>query len=384
MPARRWSEASSPRPRCLLRSTTAQANELDADELYRRLRSAGQQHGPAFQGIVGLTVSASGVACAAVRLPAARQAGRSTVPRCIRSWSTSRCRPSVRPSVATDLAAADNDEPAVVLPVRLAGMRVHGDVTEGSCAIGSLRATSRPGPLRRPVWCSPLPDGQVLLEIDEIEMAVLQRPRAAESLTSRMFTLRVGAGGSGQAARRRRRASGRRRSRQRRSAAAQLCRPRWLSTPRTATWCRPHDAQQLRNALTRKDISWESVVVLCVPPGPADDALPEAEQLDMAQSRTLLVADIVKTLSQLGARNSPRLWIVTRGAQQVDPGDRVTLAQSGLRGIARVLTFEHPELNTTTVDVDPDGTSPAGCPDRRAAGRCGPRRGRAARADSGM
>ena len=58
----------------------------------------------------------------------------------------------------------------------------------------------------------------------------------------------------------------------------------------------------------------------------------------------------------MGARNSPRLWIVTRGAQQLDPGDRVTLAQTELRGIARVLTFEHPELKTTIVDIEADGT----------------------------
>ena len=42
---------------------------------------------------------------------------------------------------ATDLAGERNDEPAVVLPVRLAGVRVYGDVTEGVCAIGTLTAT---------------------------------------------------------------------------------------------------------------------------------------------------------------------------------------------------------------------------------------------------
>ena len=98
----------------------------------------------------------------------------------------------------------------------------------------------------------------------------------------------------------------------------------------------------------------------CVcPPRPVDEALPDSEQLELAQSRTLLIADIVKTLSQIGARNSPRLWIVTRGAQQLDAGDGVTLAQTTLRGIARVLTFEHPELKTTIVDVDADGSGSA-------------------------
>ena len=116
----------------------------------------------------------------------------------------------------------------------------------------------------------------------------------------------------------------------------------------------PGDQAALRGALTRKDVSWNAIVLVC-PPRPVDEALPDSEQLALAQSRTLLIAGIVKTLSQIGARNSPRLWIVTRGAQQLDAGDGVTLAQTTLRGIARVLTFEHPELKPTVVDVDADG-----------------------------
>ena len=62
----------------------APATELDADDLYRRLRSAGQQHGPAFQGIVSLTVSGSGAARAAVRFPSEATQGVSAVPACTR------------------------------------------------------------------------------------------------------------------------------------------------------------------------------------------------------------------------------------------------------------------------------------------------------------
>ena len=58
----------------------AAAAELDPDELYRRLRSAGQQHGPAFQGIVGLSVSDTGVAHAEVRLPSPAKTGLAAVP----------------------------------------------------------------------------------------------------------------------------------------------------------------------------------------------------------------------------------------------------------------------------------------------------------------
>ncbi len=120
----------------------------------------------------------------------------------------------------------------------------------------------------------------------------------------------------------------------------------------------PTDMARLREALSRKDIEWDAIVVLC-PPRAVDESLSDAEQLELVRSRTLLVADIVKTVSQVGARNTPRLWIVTRGAQQVERGEPITLAQSGLRGMARVLVFEHPELKATIVDVDAEGNGPA-------------------------
>ncbi|REO46716.1 hypothetical protein DSI90_11270, partial [Mycobacterium tuberculosis] len=50
-------------------------DQLDPDDLYQRLRGAGQQHGPAFQGIVGLAVTQAGVARAQVRLPASARTG---------------------------------------------------------------------------------------------------------------------------------------------------------------------------------------------------------------------------------------------------------------------------------------------------------------------
>ena len=95
----------------------APATELDADDLYRRLRSAGQQHGPAFQGIVGLTVSGSGAARAAVRFPSeAKQGSRRfhlhpvMVDIALQALGATKA--------ATDLAGEGTVGSAVVLPVR--------------------------------------------------------------------------------------------------------------------------------------------------------------------------------------------------------------------------------------------------------------------------
>lgn len=48
-----------------------------------------------------------------------------------------------------------------------------------------------------------------------------------------------------------------------------------------------------------------------------------------------------------------RLWLVTRGAQPVKPGDSVAIDQSTLWGLGKVISFEIPELKCTRIDLDP-------------------------------
>ena len=48
----------------------------------------------------------------------------------------------------------------------------------------------------------------------------------------------------------------------------------------------------------------------------------------------------------------PRLYVVTRNAQTVLPGDVPNLEQAGLRGLMRVIGTEHPHLRATQIDVD--------------------------------
>ncbi len=50
--------------------------------------------------------------------------------------------------------------------------------------------------------------------------------------------------------------------------------------------------------------------------------------------------------------HAPRLFVVTRAAQAVLPGDRPNLEQAGLRGLLRVVSAEHPHLAVTQIDVD--------------------------------
>jgi phthiocerol/phenolphthiocerol synthesis type-I polyketide synthase D len=64
---------------------------------------------------------------------------------------------------------------------------------------------------------------------------------------------------------------------------------------------------------------------------------------------TLAVTAVVRALVDLPPT---RLWLVTRDAIAVRPGETGDPGQAALRGLVRVLAFEHPELHATLLDVD--------------------------------
>lgn len=329
-------------------------DQLDPDDLYQRLRGAGQQHGPAFQGIVGLAVTQAGVARAQVRLPAsARTGSREFMLHPVMMDIALQTLGATR--TATDLAGGQDarqgpsSNSALVVPVRFAGVHVYGDITRGVRAVGSLAAAGD-----RLVGEVVLTDanGQPLLVVDEVEMAVLGSGSGATELTNRLFMLEWEPAPLEKTAE---------------ATGALLL----IGDPAAGDPLLPALQSSLRDRITDLELasaadeatlraaisrtSWDGIVVVC-PPRANDESMPDEAQLELARTRTLLVASVVETVTRMGARKSPRLWIVTRGAAQFDAGESVTLAQTGLRGIARVLTFEHSELNTTLVDIEPDGT----------------------------
>ncbi|WAC89959.1 type I polyketide synthase [Mycobacterium sp. Aquia_213] len=323
------------------------AAEINPDELYERLRAAGQQHGPAFRGITGLSVASSGAARADVRLPSSARAGsRNFVLHPVMMDIAVQALGATR--AATDLAGGQNARQTLVLPIRFAGIHVYGDIADGVCSTGSLAATDSPDRLLGQVVLTDA-NGQRLLVIDEVEMAVLGSAGGAahdhlltlewepapldKAVASLGGLLLIGEPTAS-------------------DPLPQALQSSLSDSVAEVDVVSPTDTATLRAAITRNP--WDSIVVLC-PPHAVDESLSETAQLDLALARTLQIADIAKTVTRMGARNSPRLWIVTRGAQQVVAGESVTLAQTELRGIARVLTFEHPELKTTIVDVEANG-----------------------------
>ncbi len=66
------------------------------------------------------------------------------------------------------------------------------------------------------------------------------------------------------------------------------------------------------------------------------------------------VLAIAKTLDAAGPADRRRLWVVTRGAQAVRPGETGVPGSAPVIGLARVIQVEHPELWGGLIDLDPD------------------------------
>lgn len=69
---------------------------------------------------------------------------------------------------------------------------------------------------------------------------------------------------------------------------------------------------------------------------------------------SLSVVHLIQALNTVEIKTSPRLWLVTRGAQAVgSPAEPINVAQSPVWGLGRVIAHEHPELRCVRLDLSP-------------------------------
>ncbi|MFD2201720.1 SDR family NAD(P)-dependent oxidoreductase [Shivajiella indica] len=64
------------------------------------------------------------------------------------------------------------------------------------------------------------------------------------------------------------------------------------------------------------------------------------------------ILHLVQALAERFA-GSPRLWLVTKGAQSVQSGEEVLVEQSPIWGLGKVISFELSELKSVRIDLDP-------------------------------
>ena len=82
---------------------------------------------------------------------------------------------------------------------------------------------------------------------------------------------------------------------------------------------------------------------------------PEETTLASLESAQVLgcgsVLHLVQALAKVDRKEPPRLWLLTRGAQPVNETESASVAQSPLWGLARVISYEHPGLRCTNLDL---------------------------------
>ena len=121
---------------------------------------------------------------------------------------------------------------------------------------------------------------------------------------------------------------------------------------------RPEDALALLQELSKRGAAPTQIVDLRALAPAAADATPAAEILRAQERRLGGVLHVVQALERAALGTSPRLWLVTRGAQAARPGDLPDAGQASLAGLGKVIELEHPATRCTSVDVDPG--DPAG------------------------
>ena len=85
------------------------------------------------------------------------------------------------------------------------------------------------------------------------------------------------------------------------------------------------------------------------------DAEPSAQRSvpEAVEAGVYAALAVVQALMKTGGGASPRLWMVTRGAQPVGDGPPVAVAQAPLWGLGRVVVVEHPDRWGGLLDLDP-------------------------------
>nr|WP_042179964.1 type I polyketide synthase [Kibdelosporangium sp. MJ126-NF4]CEL14126.1 Malonyl CoA-acyl carrier protein transacylase [Kibdelosporangium sp. MJ126-NF4]CTQ88493.1 Malonyl CoA-acyl carrier protein transacylase (EC 2.3.1.39) [Kibdelosporangium sp. MJ126-NF4] len=313
-----------------------QAWELDDEhgtgfapaELYQRLRSLGVEYGPAFTGISDVRTSPTG-AVVTIEIPeSAPRAGYFVHPvlldNCLQGF-------------AAALSGTNGDD-SLYMPMEFGSVRLHGDPAQGAFAHVSITppepgAAGLVGRLR----LLDLND-RVVLEITDIFVRRIPRAEIAAPLRDR------------------------------------LLHRTWQ--PQDAPGTRQHGPVLLvadrRNALVDRALATLTAVGLPARVVSEVDASvlaveePESvvllvdedggDGLEAAQRTLLAAAEWARTLVDRPGE-PPRLWLVTTSAAAVLADDPGQPGPAAVRGLVRVLAFEHPALRTTWLDLD--GADPA-------------------------
>ncbi|MGW5719835.1 beta-ketoacyl synthase N-terminal-like domain-containing protein [Amycolatopsis sp. NPDC003865] len=267
-------------------------------DLYRVLAELGQDYGPAFRGLRNV-VAAGGKASASITPPGA-------------DHPAYRLHPALADACLHALAAAVGDADALYLPLTIGEVVLAGDPRRGVRVDAVLTSRDASGDgLLGSVQLVDADDG-VLVEFRDVYCR-----RFRDAALDRL-----------------------------------LYEAAWQQVDLPAAPERAHRWIELsEDAAPLEDRLGTNPTAVLVHLGGTDHPDP-----GYAEAVVGRLSEIVAELA--GLPTPPRLWLVTSGAQSVEPGERGDPGPAALRGFVRVLAFEHPELRVSAVDFDA-GPDPA-------------------------
>ncbi|MGY6653504.1 SDR family NAD(P)-dependent oxidoreductase [Amycolatopsis sp. TRM77291] len=291
-------------------------------DLYQILAGAGQSYGPAFRGLRDV-LAAPGRASASIALPADDPAY------VLHPVIADACLHALAAAAGNALREADG----VFLPLTLGEVVLGGDPRRGVRVDAVLDSVDPGGDgLVGGVQLVDA-DGGVLVEFREVYCRRFQRSALPVPMADLLFeTVWREAGLPA-------------------PAAGSRC---WVVLHDDAPWLtalrdrlaeagdelvtvRPGDRKALAGALSSREVA--GVLVWSGTSGP--DPMSAARRVTELSG---VLAELVET--------APRLWLVSVDAWAAEPGERGDPGQAWLRGLVRVLAFEHPELRASQVDFD--------------------------------
>ncbi|WP_275571165.1 type I polyketide synthase [Mycolicibacterium vanbaalenii] len=330
---------------------------VSPSDFYTALRRTGAHHAHAFAALTRI-VRAGGRADTEIVLPDEATPHRGIA-----------LHPVMLDAALQGLAAAMSDETlsdstdVTYLPVGFGSIRVFGDIgRRAKCRAELVSVVEDSGDAMGRVTLTD-DTGTVLAQVDDVHLKRIQRRTVPLPLSQKIFDSRwvesaaaAGTTATGSWLALADGAAG--------QAAAQDFASRFGADTRRVITADLGDESAVREAFATAtadpDLPPVGVVVFCDFGGnPATlDGTDVAGGLEHARDVIWGVAGTVRAIVGSWHGKAPRLWLVTQGGLVVSPEDgQGNPGANSLKGLARVLAYEHPDLKTTLLDTGGDGAA---------------------------
>lgn len=320
-------------------------HEVSIDELYRELAGLGLNYGPAFTGMSSVR---AGNGTRDTRLRAVAEVA---LPETASPHPLLRLHPALVDSCLQAFAGAlsgTRTDESVYVPMEFGTVRSYGDLARGRLVHVSVTAPDAESAGLLGELHLVDAEGRVLMEIGDVFIRKVSRTDLAAPLKDSLLTTTweptdLGHGGGDP----------------QRPVLVLCAGEHPLAGPldeqsesdtgtRGTLTVDYRDPGHIRTALAETE---PGSVVFLLPPDCGTDGV---GALAVAERAVLAIGDVVRELAETSS-GPARLHLVTTGATAVDGCGGIP-ALAALRGLVRVLAYEHPELATTLVDLDPAGS----------------------------